>query len=134
MLIEILPKVGPLRVLNFTVPGMDAENFFIKSFDTASAHYSDHIAHLQNNNIDLNNIDLDTGENTAPTEYRLADKTYSEWLLKLREKNFKLIVPAIKQNILNFYGDSKASLPVSQKLKQALGELNAATMYINNKR
>jgi hypothetical protein len=121
--IEILPKIGPLRVLNFKVPEADAENLFIKSFDTTVSDYSNNIAQLQHGNIKLSNINFDTGEKTVPTEYDLADKSYGEWLLKLQDKNFETISPAIKQNILNFYDDSKAGLLTEQKLKQALEQL-----------
>lgn len=67
----------------------------------------------------LSNINFDTGERTVPTEYDLADKSYGEWFLKLQDKNFQTISPAIKQNILNFYDDNKAGLLTKQKLKQA---------------
>ena len=127
--IEILPKIGPLRVLNFKVPGADAENFFIKSFDATVSHYSNDIAQLQNGNIKLSNINFDTGEKTAPTEYGLADKSYGEWVTKLQDKNFETVSPAIKQNILNFYGDNKAASLTKQKLKQTLEQLKTATIH-----
>ena len=127
--IELLPKIGPLRVLNFKVPEADAEKFFIKSFDTTVSHYSKNIAQLQNGNIKLSNINFDTGEKTAPAEYRLADKSYAEWLLKLLDKNFETTSPAIKQNILNFYGDNEAASFTKQNLKQAIEQLKKAIIH-----
>ena len=129
LFIEILPKIGPLRVLKFKVPGPDAEKFFIKSFDTTVSHYSNNIAQLQKGNIKLSNINFDTGEKTAPAQYGLADKSYAEWLLKLLDKNFETTSPAIKQNILNFYGDNKAASITSQKLKQALEQLRTVAIH-----
>ena len=35
-----------------------------------------------------------------PAKYKLADKSYAEWLLKLQDKNFETISPSIKQNIV----------------------------------
>jgi hypothetical protein len=127
--IELLPKIGPLRVLKFKVPEADAEKFFIKSFDTTVSHYSDNVAQLQNGNIKLSNINFDTGEKTAPTEYELADKSYAEWLLKLQDKNFETTSPAIKQNILNFYGDNEAASLTKQNLKQAIEQLKKAIIH-----
>ena len=36
-------------------------------------------------------------------EYSLADKTYSDWVIKLKEKNFATISSSMKRNILAFY-------------------------------
>jgi len=127
--IELLPKIGPLRVLKFKVPEADAEKFFIKSFDTAVAHYSNNIAQLQNGNIKLSNINFDTGEKTAPAEYELADKSYEGWLLKLQSKNFETTSPAIKQNILNFYDDNETASLTNQNLKQAIEQLKKAIVH-----
>jgi hypothetical protein len=127
--IEILPKVGPLRVLKFKVPEPGAEKLFIKSFDTTVSHYSNNIAQLQNNNLKLSNINFDTGEKTIPAQYALADKSYAGWLLKLRAKNFETISPAIKQNILGFYGDNKAASITNQSLKQAIEQLKAGSIH-----
>ena len=127
--IKVLPKIGPLRVLKFKVPGADAEKLFIKSFDTTISHYSNNIAQLRNGNLKLSNLNFDTGEKTVPAKYKLADKSYAEWLLKLQDKNFETISPSIKQNILNFYGDNKATPLTGQKLKQALEQLRTAVIH-----
>jgi hypothetical protein len=127
--IEILPKMGPLRVLKFKVPNVDAEKFFIKSFDTTVLHYSNNIEQLQNGHIKLININFDTGEKTAPAEYKLADNSYAEWLLKLQDKNFETVSYATKQNILNFYGDNKAVSLTNQKLKQAIEQLKTVAVH-----
>ncbi|MFI5186210.1 MAG: zinc dependent phospholipase C family protein [Chitinophagales bacterium] len=124
--IAILPKIGPLRVLNFKVPGADAEKFFIESFDTAVSHYRNYIAQLRNGDIILSNTNFDTGQKTAPAEYELTDKSYAEWLLKLQHKNFETATFAIKQNILNFYGDDQAASTGKQNIKQALEQLKTA--------
>ena len=77
----------------------------------------------------MSNINFDTGEKTEPAKYALADKSYAEWLLKLQLKNFETTSPAIKQNILNFYGDNKAASPNKQNLKQALEQLKTANVH-----
>jgi hypothetical protein len=127
--IEILPKIGPLRVLKFKVPGPDAERIFIKSFDSSVSHYQNNIVQIQKGNIVLSDINFDTGEKTAPAEYGLTDKTYAQWLLKLQDKNFETISPLIKQNILNFYSNDKAASLPKQNLKPALEQLKIASVH-----
>ena len=127
--LQILPKVGPLRVLNFKVPDAEAENFFIKSFDSTVSHYSSKIEQLQNGKMILTDINFDTGKKTVPGEYGLADKSCAEWLLKLRDKNFYTVSSAIKQNILDFYSDDNGASRAAPKLKQAIEQLNTVTGY-----
>ena len=47
----------------------------------------------------------DTGKKTMQGEYSLADKAYSDWVIKLKEKNFETITSSMKRNILTFYKD-----------------------------
>jgi hypothetical protein len=117
-LIRFAPKIGPLRVLKFKMPGPDAEKLFIKSFDTTAARYGTAVSHMTGN-MQLGNIDFDTGKRTEAGEYKLADKTYGDWLVKLSEKNFQDVGQPIKSNILNFYSGRNGpelSRPVSQAL------------------
>ena len=102
--IRVLPKVGPLRSLKFKTPTAQSEKYFVQSFDSVIHHYTIHLNQLKNFSIDLNDIDFDTGNPTASCEYILADETYDEWLMKLKENRFSNITFRQKQNIINFYG------------------------------
>jgi hypothetical protein len=103
-IIEILPKVGPLKSLKFKDPGPEGEKLFVKSFDTTTFHYTIALNTLQQtNHIELTNIDFDTGKITAQDEYGLADQTYSLLVIKLQDENFKTLTHPLKDNILNFY-------------------------------
>jgi hypothetical protein len=101
--IHVLPKVGPTRALRFKTPTPLSEKYFNQSFDTVMKHYSMILNQLKEQNVSLQNIDFDTGMPTTKCEYGLADKTYGEWLLKLKGDNFKSVSYVLKQNILNFY-------------------------------
>ena len=46
---------------------------------------------------------------TLSCEYSLADYTYNEWLLKLKDDKFKNVNYSLKQNILNFFHFADAS-------------------------
>jgi len=106
-IIRIMPKIGPLRVLKFRAPGPDAEKLFIKSFDTVTERYTNDVKELQKKNIYLGNIDFDTGLRTKEGEYKLADQSYRELLLKLKDKNFETLTFPLKQHILSFYSNEK---------------------------
>ena len=51
-------------------------------------------------------IDFDTGNETEPGEYDLADKNYIVLLLTLKKNNFKKVNVALKQNIGTLAYDS----------------------------
>jgi zinc dependent phospholipase C len=103
-IIEILPKVGPLKSLKFKDPGPEGEKLFVKSFDTTTFHYTIALNTLQQtDHIELANIDFDTGKITAPGEYGLVDQTYSLMVIKLSDEKFKTLTAPLKDNILHFY-------------------------------
>lgn len=125
-LIRIAPKWGPLKILKFRIPGEEAEKMFLESFDQTVMKYRHEISGAPNGNIELSNIDWDTGKKTMQGEYRLADKTYSDWVMKLKEKNFETVTSSIKRNILAFYKNyptSNTGEEQWQKTSAALEEL-----------
>jgi hypothetical protein len=102
-LIRIAPKWGPLKILKFRIPNEEAEKMFLESFDETVLNYRHEVSAIARNRIEFSNIDWDTGKKTMRGEYRLADKTYSDWVIKLKEKNFETISSSMKRNILAFY-------------------------------
>jgi hypothetical protein len=106
----ILPKVGPLKSLKYIPPGPAAEKLFIQSFDAVLVHYSSSLETLHHGNIYFTNIDFDTGNITEPGEYPLTDRTYDVLVTRLENKNFDLLNPDLKQNILRFYTNRKPLL------------------------
>lgn len=118
LIIRIAPKVGPLRALKFKEPGPDAENMFFKSFNTAADQYSGTLQKIKNKNIELVNIDFDTGMKTMQGEYVLADRSYNDLLLKLQAKNFETLTPSLQQNIILFYNETNTSASAERKSKE----------------
>jgi hypothetical protein len=108
-LIRIVPKWGPLKILKFRIPNQEAEKMFLESFDETVLNYRHEVAAIARNHIELSNIDWDTGKKTLQGEYSLADKTYSDWVIKLKEKNFETTSSSMKRNILAFYKNYPAS-------------------------
>ncbi|MGN6163783.1 MAG: zinc dependent phospholipase C family protein [Flavisolibacter sp.] len=128
-LIQFLPKVGPLRALNFEVPDPEVEKIFIQSFDTVSKKY---VQVLKNNvtNINLANKDFDTGKPTQLGEYPLCDETYKELLFKLKDDGFTSVSDLLKNNIINFYatdtGGAKTNSKDWPQINEALTALKSA--------
>jgi hypothetical protein len=120
-LIQILPKVGPLKSLKFKDPGPEGEKLFIKSFDTTVVYYSKALNSLRyENHIDLADIDFDTGKATAPGEYGLADQTYSLMLIELQNEKFDNLTPPLRDNILNFYSKADTTSKSNENKKDKI--------------
>jgi hypothetical protein len=113
-LIRILPKAGPFKALRFKDVGPEGEKIFIKSFDTVLAHYHQELARLQYTNINLPDVDYDTGKPTVIGEYGLADKTYGDLLDKLEDTKYNNLTAQLKQNIITYYGNTD-TLAFAQK-------------------
>jgi hypothetical protein len=125
-LIPILPKIGPLKVFKFKPPTLQAENNFIKSFDTVLTHYTASVNKLNHQQIALADIDFDTGKPTKPGEYSLADQTYKDLLLKLDKDNFASTTKELRHTLTQFFSNAP-TLSVSAKdstdINKALADL-----------
>ena len=134
-LIRVLPKIGPLKSLKLKEPGPAAEKLFIESFDTVLVNCASSMKTLSSGNINFANIDFDTGGETAPGEYKLADVNYKNLLLRLNEKKFDRLSAGLKQNILMFYSNLNATITTKkgekeqEKINRALAELKIAKAY-----
>jgi hypothetical protein len=120
-LIRVLPKIGPLKPFAFKLPTPEAQALFRSSFRSTMVQYCEQVARQPADTakapLALANKDFDTGHPTRVGEYPLADETYGEWLRELAKKKFENITPALRQNILAFYGSSPKT-PVSEEEKE----------------
>jgi hypothetical protein len=138
-IIRFLPKVGPLKALKFKDPGPKSDSLFIKSFDTVLVHYAAELETLRTHRLTLPDIDFDTGKKTAQGEYGLADETYSELVLKLKDKKFEYLTPSLKNNILNYFSANKSTKFKEKnpdkwrKTEDALNELKTAKAHESTK-
>jgi len=130
--IRIIPKVGPLKALSFRTPTPQAEKLFMESFNATIERYRALLASERTRRVQLPDVNLDVGKNTAAGMYKIADKTYARLVDELSMHGFAGIPAELRQNILAFYKDD--SVPTSKddgkdrlKLQQQLEKLRGAT-------
>ena len=129
-LYKLLPKVGPLRPLQFKAPTKEAEALFLESFKGTRERYRAALDALGRDRLDLPNTDFDTGKPSAHGEYTLADDTYAELLNRLTGHRLASVPDALRQNINAFYAaapnrtSSRKERRRAAKIKMQLTALN----------
>jgi hypothetical protein len=107
-LVSIIPKVGPLKVLELRTPTPQTERMFETSFNTTLDRYRKLLAEADTGQPDLPNNNFDTGEIAGPGKYRLNDETHANLLDALAKQNFSGASPAVLTELLEFYGHPDA--------------------------
>ena len=103
LLYKLLPKVGPLRPLQFKAPTKEAEALFLESFKGTRERFRDALDALGRGRLELPNTDFDTGKPSAHGEYTLADQTYAELLDRLTGHRLATVPDPLRANINAFY-------------------------------
>jgi hypothetical protein len=101
--IGLLPKIGPLRALDFKMPTAHTENLYMQSVLDSSSQYGKDLTAAAGNALRLDNKDFDTGNETKAGEYSLTDQTYADLLNKLAADHFAHLTPELQANLLGFY-------------------------------
>src|SRR5579863_6974660 len=109
---RLVPNFGPFKALRFRPVTAQGERMFLASFDATASEYRNALRELKAGTLRLTNRNLDTGADTGPGTYELADTTYAKWLDKLADKQFAALTPALEANILEFYSRAdRAAIP-----------------------
>jgi len=116
-LFRIFPKFGPFRALAFQVPTTQTEDMYIKSINKSVDEYRSLLREQGLGQLQLTNVDFDTGKDTRAGEYKLADETYAHLLHDLAKRNFDQVSPDLRTNILAFYGNLNAPLATKKDKK-----------------
>jgi hypothetical protein len=131
-LIRIIPKIGPLKTLDFRTPTPATENMFMASFNAAVDSYTRELKSIPGGGPDIPNTNFDTGDPVRPGEYTLADDAYAQLVDHLKKAQFQNLSPDLQKNILGYYADMNAPFDTKKKAKdwarlvEELGELKAA--------
>jgi hypothetical protein len=128
---KVLPKVGPLRAIDFKEPTEKTENLYFESVNKTIDHYSAALQDVKSVKLEVPEINLDTGQPTRRGVYPLADATYQELLDELAYDNFNHMNPALRDDILRFYAgfgfpkpDPRLNNCVLQRWRKTWIELN----------
>ncbi len=102
--VRILPKIGPLRVLQLRTPTPATERMFEASFNSTLDSYRKLLVQTGAGHMDLPNDNFDTGDITGPGKYRLNDETHAKLLDALAKQDFSGASPELRTEMLEFYG------------------------------
>jgi hypothetical protein len=129
-LYRLVPKIGPLRPLQFKAPTADAEALFLESFKGTRDRYGAALDALARGRLDLPNTDFDTGKPTARGEYALADETYADLLHRLADRRFAGVPDALRKNIAAFYATAPTRT-ASEKERKRTEEIRKELAALN---
>jgi Zinc dependent phospholipase C len=119
LLIRLIPKIGPFRTLSFRTPTPQTEQLFMASFNASLQRYEKELHNEgSTDRPDITNDNLDTGSNTGPGEYPLADKTYADLLDRLTKTHFAEVTPELRSAVLDFYKDPNAPFTTKKTKKK----------------
>jgi Zinc dependent phospholipase C len=110
VMLRIVPKVGPLKALDFKAPTPKTESMYFASINLTTDQYGSYLKAVRTKTIKLADSDLDSGKPTAAAEYSLADDTYAKLLAQLAEDKFQNTTAPLQKNILAFYADPSAPI------------------------
>jgi Zinc dependent phospholipase C len=116
-LFRILPKIGPLRVLQLKTPTPETERMFEASFNTTLDRYRQLLSQVGAGLPDLPNDNFDTGKITGPGQYRLNDETHAKLLDALAKQNFSGAGPEVRTELREFFGHPEAPYATKRKPK-----------------
>jgi hypothetical protein len=116
-LFHILPKFGPLKVLQLKTPTPATEQLFEASFNAAMDRYRKLLSQQEAGQLDLPNDNFDTGEITGPGKYQLDDKAQAKLLDALAKQKFSGVSPEIRAELLEFFGHPDAPYAIKRKPK-----------------
>ena len=117
-LVRIIPKFGPLKVLELKTPTPETEKKFEASFNATLDLYRRLLSQAGAGQLRLPNDNFDTGDITGPGKYHLNDETQAELLDKLAKQNFSGASPEVRAELLEFFGHPDAPYAVKQKPKE----------------
>ena len=116
-LYKLLPKFGPLRVLQLKTPTPETERMFEESFNASAQQYRHLLDAERQGSLQLPNVNFDVGKETAGGKYRLNDDAHAQLLHRLSARNFACVSPALRQELLDFFSSADAPYDVKKDKK-----------------
>jgi hypothetical protein len=132
-LYRLIPKFGPLRILQFKTPTPEAQKMFQASFNSSLDHYRKLVVELRSGQLDLPNDNFDVGEATGPGVYAMNDDAHAKLLDKLANQKFAGVSPELRDELIHFYSEPGAAYSTKRDAKawaavqSELAQLKSAT-------
>ena len=117
-LVSIIPKIGPLKVLELRTPTPQTERMFEASFNASLEYYRKLLSEVGAGQPDIPNDNFDTGSVTGPGQYWLNDETQAELLDALAKQNFSGTSLEVRAELLQFFADPNAPYAIKRKKKE----------------
>jgi hypothetical protein len=117
VLFKILPKIGPLRVLQLKTPTPDTELMFENSFNATVDSYRVLLDGVHGGNLVLPNDNFDTGGETGPGKYKMNDDVHARLLDTLAKEDFSKAPRGAREELIKFYGESDAAYSTKKNAK-----------------
>jgi hypothetical protein len=117
-LYKLLPKVGPLKVLQLRTPTPQTEHMFEASFNAALDRYKTLLGQARTGAPDVPNDNFDTGGATPPGAYFMNDNVRAMLVEKLAERNFAGVTAELRDDLLRFYSNPDAPYATKNKPKK----------------
>jgi hypothetical protein len=137
-LYKLLPKFGPLKVLQLRTPTPETEKLFEASFNTSLESYRHMLGELREGNLKLPNANLDVGNKTLPGQYRLNDHAHARLLHELAKQKFQGVTPDIRDEIIDFFAvpdalsDIKKDAKTWERVQSELEQLRQFPLSVSN--
>jgi hypothetical protein len=117
-LYRLLPKFGPLRVLQLRTPTPQTERMFEASFNAALDSYKALLGQAGRRTPEVPDLNLDTGGTTSPGLYFMNDNVRAELLERLAQQDFAGVTASLRADLLHFYSDPNAPYATKRKAKE----------------
>jgi Zinc dependent phospholipase C len=127
VIVKLLPPLGPFRALKLKMPTPPVEMLFRDSFNRSTQQFAQAIDDAMDGTLRLPPKNYDVGVVTPAGAYRLEDNVQAYWLALLAGKNFATVTPAIKGELLGYYGDLNGPIATrrdKKKWMQLIAELH----------
>lgn len=116
-LYKLIPKWGPLKILQFRTPTPVTEHMFEASFNATLSRYQKLLTEAGEGTLQLENDNFDLGESTGPGKYRMNDDAHAKLLDELAETNFANVNSETKTELTHFYADPDAPYATKRNAK-----------------
>jgi Zinc dependent phospholipase C len=116
-LYKLLPKIGPLKVLQLKTPTPETEKMFEESFNASVQQFQHLVVEEGRGTLQLPNLNFDVGSETSGGKYRLNDDAHAQLLHRLAEKKFACVSPDLREELLTFFASADAPYDVKKDKK-----------------